>query len=113
MTPAEGILWKTLRARQFWNCKFRRQSPIGPYIVDFLSMKLHLVIEVDGPIHDTRIEYDLNRAIFLREQGYRILRFRNEEVLTHLPKVMLTIEQTIFPFSAKSGGRKYSSMFSP
>lgn len=104
MTPAETLLWNALRGRKFQRLKFRRQVPIGKYVVDFLSMAHHLIVEVDGPIHEAQQEHDENRDAALREQGYRILRFSIEEVTYHLPAVLQRIEQTIFPSTKKHSG---------
>ena len=96
MTPEETVFWKELRNRKFRHVKFRRQVPIGPFIVDFLCMPLKLVIEVDGGIHEHQPEYDIAREEYLREWGYRILRFRNEEIQKRLPVVLQCLEQEIF-----------------
>ncbi|MDD5751020.1 MAG: endonuclease domain-containing protein [Candidatus Peribacteraceae bacterium] len=97
MTLTETLLWNALRGRKFQRLKFRRQVPIGKYVVDFLSMAHHLVVEVDGPIHEAQQEHDENRDAALRELGYRILRFSNAEVANHLPAVLQSIERAIFP----------------
>ena len=84
-TYAEAALWKMLRGRGFEGLKFRRQVPIGPYIVDFACLKRHLVVEVDGGIHDAPFRdptRDETRDAWLRSEGYRVLRFRNREVET-------------------------------
>ncbi|MCF7844937.1 MAG: endonuclease domain-containing protein [Kiritimatiellales bacterium] len=80
MTPEEKILWNEIRNRRCHNMKFRRQVNIGPYIADFLCMQYRIVVEIDGPIHDSREhkEYDRNRDIYLQEQQYRILRITNQ-----------------------------------
>ena len=84
-TPAERALWSLLRARAL-GAKFRRQHPIGPYIVDFFCCEAALVVEVDGAVHDTprARERDGARGAFLAECGLRILRLRNDVVL-HQP----------------------------
>ena len=74
--------------------KFRRQSPIGWYVVDFLCMEKSLIIEIDGGIHEKQRGYDREREAILRERGYRILRFTNAEVLRRLPSVLHAIAQT-------------------
>ena len=96
MTRAEVILWNALRGRRFLHCKFRRQTLIGPYIADFLCMAHHLIIELDGPIHDGQEEKDREREKNLRELGYHVLRFRNEEVMENIPLVLQRIEDCIF-----------------
>ncbi len=77
MTEIERKLWYALRDSRFVRVKFRRQVPIGPYIVDFASYAARLVIELDGSQHaeTNYIEKDLKRDLFIRHQGYRILRF--------------------------------------
>ena len=82
-THAENLLWTWVRGRRFRNLKFRRQTPIGPYIVDFACLKGRIILELDGGIHDAPF-YDLAaqevRDAWLRDQGFRVLRFRNSEI---------------------------------
>src|SRR5262245_56875064 len=87
MTDAERKLWRYVRLRQLEGHKFRRQVPIGPYIADFVCLKGMLVIEVDGgPQLDARA-YDSRRDDYIRGQGYRILRFWNNDVLGNMDGV--------------------------
>ena len=79
-TDAEGLLWHYLRGKQLGGYKFRRQQPIGPYIADFACLSQKLLIEVDGGYHVQRKDYDEQRDRFLRSEGYRVLRFWNNEV---------------------------------
>ncbi len=72
-TLAEAKLWELLRGRRLEGLKFRRQSPIGRYVVDFLCYRHRLIIEADGPFHDA--EGDAVRDAWLSGQGFRILRF--------------------------------------
>ena len=81
MTEAERTLWKYLRLRQFDGHKFRRQQPVGKYIVDFVCLERRLIIEVDGGHHSEQVVYDLERNAWLEEQGFRGLRFWNNQVL--------------------------------
>ena len=81
MTPAEKALWNSLRGRQLDGLKFRRQHPLGPFVVDFCCPERSLIVEVDGAIHDDQAEYDATRTEMLEEFGYRIIRFQNDEVL--------------------------------
>ncbi len=90
-TKAEAILWKSLRDRRMNGVKFRRQHRIGPFIADFASLDAQLIIEADGPQHDDRITEDAARTAFLGGQGYRVLRFRNAEILTGLENVLRAI----------------------
>jgi very-short-patch-repair endonuclease len=77
-TASERRLWGLLRARQLKGLKFRRQVPIGPYVVDFLCLRHRLVVEADGPFHIA--EQDAKRDAFLRAQGFRVLRFTNGQI---------------------------------
>ena len=79
-TDAEGLLWHYLRNKQLGGYKFRRQQPIGPYIVDFACLPQKLLIELDGGQHAEQHPYDQKRDAFLRAKGYNILRFWNNEV---------------------------------
>lgn len=81
-TDAERALWMRLRNRQLAGCKFRRQVPIGGYIVDFVCLKRKVVIEVDGVHHQEQVLYDADRTTWLESKGFRVLRFRNHEILT-------------------------------
>ncbi len=92
-TPAERILWDALRRKRLGGIKFRRQHPLGPYIVDFCCPALRLVIELDGEIHAMQQEEDQVRTEQLGAFGYRVLRFQNEQVLNHLNKVLECIER--------------------
>ncbi len=88
-TPAERLLWQALR-NQALGIKFRRQAPIGPYIVDFFCPPHRLVIEVDGETHAAP-DADRERDSFLRAQGLRILRFWNPDITGNLPGVLAAI----------------------
>ena len=88
MTEAERALWRELRYDRL-GCRFRRQHPIPPYIVDFACLEAKLVVEADGGQHaDSR---DQQRDAYLRRQGWRILRFWNNDVLQNRVGVVLTI----------------------
>lgn len=89
MTDAERRLWQGLRERQT-GARFRRQAPIGPYIVDFVAFDHRLVIELDGGQHAEpgQAAYDRQRTAFLEGQGLRVLRFWNNEVLTNTAGVL-------------------------
>ena len=78
--PPERILWSILRGRRLGGLKFRRQEPIGPYVVDFCCRERKLVVELDGMSHDDKQQHDELRARWLEEQGYRILRVTNWDV---------------------------------
>jgi very-short-patch-repair endonuclease len=87
-TPAEAKLWSRLRANQVHGLKFRRQQPIGPYIVDFYCSSRHLIIEVDGDTHIDRANYDEVRTQWLIEKGYRVVRFCNSDLHEDLDGVL-------------------------
>jgi very-short-patch-repair endonuclease len=87
-TDTEELLWKYLRLKQLEGFKFRRQQPIDNYIVDFVCFKKRLVVEVDGGQHLEQKNKDRERDNYLKEQGFRVLRFWNHEVLTNLEGVL-------------------------
>ncbi len=86
-TDAERVLWQQLRAHRFAGYKFRRQQPLGHYIVDFVCFEKHLIIELDGGQHAEQAVYDAERSAWLQSQGFRVLRFWNHEVLTDVEAV--------------------------
>jgi very-short-patch-repair endonuclease len=89
-TDAEKKLWNSLRSRQLDNLKFVRQQPIGRYICDFVCREKLVVIEVDGGQHADS-KQDAVRDRYLRERGYRVMRFWNNDVLGNLDGVLETI----------------------
>ncbi|MBI4063665.1 MAG: endonuclease domain-containing protein [Elusimicrobia bacterium] len=96
-TDAENKFWRLLRLRNIGGYKFRRQHPIGPYIVDFCCLKKRLVIELDGGQHARSIGYDRQRTEFLQARGYRVMRVWDNEALTNadgvLEKVLEILEE--------------------
>ena len=90
MTDAERRLWYRLRAHRFDGYKFKRQVPIGPYIVDFACVGRKLVIEVDGGQHADN-QSDEVRDRYLGSEGFRVLRFWNNDVLRNTSGVLETI----------------------
>ena len=102
-TDAEKLLWKYLRAKQLRSIKFRRQQPIGNYIVDFVCFSHKLVIELDGGQHaqPTHQLKDQKRDEWLQGQGFKVIRFWNTDVLNNIEGVVETIHYEIFgvPFS--------------
>lgn len=90
-TPTEQILWEELRGRKR-HYKFRRQHPLHGFIVDFYCYELMLVIEIDGSIHDGTVERDAAKDQILKNNGYQVLRFSNDEVLGELLKTLQTID---------------------
>jgi very-short-patch-repair endonuclease len=95
MTPAEQRLWKALRNYQQDRFYFRRQHPIGRFVTDFCCTSRMLCVEVDGGIHDEQQERDAERTAYLEAKGYRVLRFRNEEVLNALHLVVRKIQAAL------------------
>lgn len=93
ITPAERMLWEALRSRRLANLKFRRQHPYERFVLDFFYVKHQLVIEVDGKVHNdsTQAEHDEERTRFLEERGIRVVRFRNDEVMSNLDEVLKQI----------------------
>ncbi len=92
-TDAELRLWYHLRAHRFLGLKFKRQVPVGGYIVDFVCLEHALVIEVDGGQHAERVHADKLRSAFLKKQGFHVLRFWNDEVLSQTEAVLEAIRQ--------------------
>jgi very-short-patch-repair endonuclease len=80
LTDAEQRLWYHLRHRQLGHSRFRRQAPIGPYIVDFVCFEARLIIELDGGQHAIQVEADARRMEWLNSQGFRVIRFWNHQV---------------------------------
>ena len=81
MTDTERFVWGRLRSRRFAGYKFRRQMPIGRYIVDFVCLQKRLVLELDGGQHAERKQYDEQRTLWLQTQGFEVLRFWDHEAL--------------------------------
>jgi very-short-patch-repair endonuclease len=91
MTDAERLLWSKLRRHQMHGHMFRTQASIGPYIVDFACLSIRLVIEVDGGQHNIDQARDERRTRWLESQGYRVLRFWNNDVLRNIDGVLEVI----------------------
>jgi adenine-specific DNA-methyltransferase len=94
-TDAERKLWLYLRNRGLSGAKFRRQRPIGAYIVDFCCLEQKLVVEIDGGQHVVNAERDQKRTDFLVSKGFRVLRFWNHEVLVQLELVLEHINREL------------------
>jgi very-short-patch-repair endonuclease len=90
-SDAERLLWSKLRARQILNAKFRRQYPIGAYVVDFACVEHTLVIELDGGQHAEQLDYDEARSAYLHLQEFEVFRFWNHDVLTRTDDVLQQI----------------------
>ena len=91
MTPAEKILWKEVRANRLSGLHFRRQQIIHGYFADFYCHQHALIVELDGGIHDLQKEYDAEREAYLIALGFRIIRFKNEEITKNLKGVLQKI----------------------
>ncbi len=89
-THPERLLWKRLRDRRLCGYKFRRQHPIGPFVVDFAYRGEWLVVEVDGEQH-VESESDMLRTAWLHEHGWRVIRFWNNDILAYPDEVVATI----------------------
>lgn len=96
MTEAETRLWKHLRAHRLGGWPFRRQHPIPPYIVDFASPDARVIIEVDGVQHAASGR-DGERDAFLASEGWKVLRFWNNDVLANSDGVVTTILRALGP----------------
>ena len=92
---AEKQLWRNLRGKRLGGFRFRRQHAIDRFIVDFYCAETRLVVEVDGPTHDGTIEADAQRQRVLEALGFRVLRFRNEEVFEELGMVLRKIAEVL------------------
>ncbi len=93
MTEAEHVLWKALRGKRLEGLKFRRQEPIGPFIVDFVCFERKLIVEAEGSqhFHGEQKSKDAERDRWLHEQGFEILRFNNTEIMSSTEGVVLEI----------------------
>ena len=96
MTVAEQALWEQLRSNKL-GVHFRRQHVIGMYIADFVSLKNHLIIEVDGEYHSTpeQLLLDAERTRYLQGKGFRVIRFNNQEIQTDIESVMSKIIKSL------------------
>ncbi len=99
MTRAETLLWRYLKANRIDGLGFRRQVPIRNYIADFACFSAKLIVEVDGESHDfqERQKADQNRDAFFVSEGFQVLRFTNEQVMSNLEGVVEVIRQTAAP----------------
>ena len=121
-TDAEAMLWENLRGRGLAGAKFRRQVPIGRYIVDFLCPAARLIVELDGGIHRGS-DYDRDRDSDLRRLGFQVLRIRNERVASEIGSVLADIRQATAqpphpaapppPSPARGEGRRRGSENTP
>ncbi len=100
MTDAENKLWRQLRAGRFAGYKFKRQAPVGQYVVDFIAASSKLIIEIDGGQHTERAHEDALRTTFLELQGFRVIRFWNDDVLLRPDSVFDSIYNALMVTNA-------------
>jgi very-short-patch-repair endonuclease len=108
MTDAERALWLRIRRRQIVGYKFRRQQPLGKYILDFVCLESKLIVELDGGQHAVQEEYDSRRSQWLTEQGFRVLRFWNHQVFKESDAVVQAIYNALLPPTRPTKGRTTS-----
>ncbi len=105
MNGVEWRLWSRLRLRQLDNQKFRRQVPLGPYVVDFACLQARLAIEIDGPTHDVRDAQDAARTASVENRGFRVLRFTADEVVDEIDGVVEGIRSALAKDPSPLAGR--------
>ena len=91
MTEAERQLWQCLRRRNIERNRFRKRVPVGPYVADFVCLERRLIVEVDGSQHVTNADSDPTRTQWLESQGFRVIRFWNNDVLGNIDAVLESI----------------------
>ena len=91
MTPAERYVWKQIRKRRLGGYRFRRQFPLGDFILDFVCFEVRFVLELDGGQHDEQREYDELRTAWLETQGFHVVRYWNCQVLSEWESIAETI----------------------
>lgn len=98
-TIQERRLWNLLKNRQFYNLKFKRQQPIGEYIVDFICKEEKIIIEIDGGQHNiiNNIQSDKERTDYLQSLGYNVIRFWNDEIYENIDGVISKLKEEINP----------------
>ncbi len=101
-TKSEAILWEALRGKKLDGIKFRRQQPVGYFVVDFYSSVSRLVVEVDGSIHDSQVEADRARQEILELLGLNVLRIKSETIEKNLPGVLFEIRTKIAELKIKA-----------
>ena len=110
LTDAEKALWSKLRYRQLDGHRFRRQIPLGPYVIDFGCLASRLLIEIDSGQHVDRSEHDTRRTAWLESRGYRVIRFWNNDVMSNIDGVIEMIRTelaaTPHPNPPPQGGRE-------
>ena len=94
-TPAESKLWYVLRGKRFAGLKFRRQTVVGPYIIDFTCRAAMLAIEIDGDTHGITVDADARRTAFIETFGWRVIRFTNSDVMGNVEGVLERIAELV------------------
>ncbi|ATI79235.1 endonuclease domain-containing protein [Sphingobium yanoikuyae] len=110
-TEAERVLWQVISARKISGIRFNRQVPIGPFICDFVARAIGLVIEVDGGQHNDAVDADRTRHI--EAQGFRVIRFWNNDVLGNIEGVTEEIERVIADMPSPDLGKQRPALFRP
>jgi len=115
-TEAERVMWFRLRAKLFVGLKFKRQVPLGNFIVDFVCMELGLIVELDGGQHGEQLNYDRQRTGWLEMQGFTVLRYWNNQVMAELEAVLESLrlwveaqELALSPSPSPASGRGETS----
>ena len=108
LTEAEKVLWQRLRLRQLHGYKFRRQCAIGHYVADFACFERKLIIEIDGGQHSDQVSHDSERTKWFESQGFRVMRFWNNQMLKETDAVIEVISNALPPHlnPPPQGGRK-------
>ena len=101
-TKSEAILWQALRGKKLDGIKFRRQQPVGYFVVDFYNSVYRLVVEIDGPIHDNQVEADRARQDILQALGLNVLRIKSEIIEKNLPVALSEIRTKIEELKIKA-----------
>ena len=110
-TNAERVLWHAISARKISGVRFNRQVPIGPFICDFVARSIRLVIEVDGGQHNDAV--DAERTRYIEAQGFRVIRFWNNDVLGNLDGVIEEIVRVIADMPSPSPSREREGSHAP
>ncbi|MDO7842643.1 endonuclease domain-containing protein [Sphingomonas immobilis] len=105
-TEAEKCLWRAISARKVAGVRFNRQVPIGPFICDFVSRSGGLVIEVDGGQHALAVSDDAARTAFIESQGFRVMRFWNNDILHNTEGVVAEIERVLATLPSPNPSRE-------
>jgi very-short-patch-repair endonuclease len=105
-TPSEARLWGALRGGRLDGWKWRRQAPVGPFIVDFVCLEAAIAVELDGGVHAERADHDARRDAYLRTRGLQVLRFWNSEVSAEFDRVCWTILSACRETDPRRRGRR-------